>query len=124
MFKGTLKIISLVLNVLVFLLIFVFLTRLIWKDFGQNYIYSKPVGGDYYNALTYQAYFSKYLSLPAKSWIPYLNEGSPAIGGYPFLPFYLTYPLTKSYEVATSMNIFSLISFLLFATASLLLFWQ
>lgn len=125
MIKKILKIWLFIFNTAVFFTLTAIIIKVVWSYLGIDYVYNNiPVGGDYFNGLTYQIHFSKYLPNPATGWLPFWNEGMPVIGGYPFLSFYLTYPLTKLYEITTAMNIFSINSLVLFFIASLLLFWQ
>lgn len=125
MIKTAIKIAQFITNLAIFLTLSVVIFRIVWVYLGFEYVYGKdPIGGDYFNALSYQIHFSKYLPNPPSGWLPFWNEGIPVIGGYPFLSFYLTHTLTKFYDVATAMNIFSIGSLVLFFVASLALFWQ
>lgn len=125
MIKIALKILAFLINAAIFLTLSVVIFRIVWAYLGLEYVYGKePIGGDYFNALTYQSYFSQYNPHPAQGWLPFWNEGTPVIGGYPFLSFYLTNFLTHLYDTAVAMNIFSLLSLALFFIFSLLLFRQ
>lgn len=96
-----------------------------WIVAGKIYVTNNtPVGGDYFNALTYVNFFQKYFFIPPLGWVPFWNEGSPVIGGYPWLAFYLMMPLMIFFDSASSMEIFADISLGLFFVASLLLFKQ
>lgn len=107
----------------VFLLLSACISFLWWQWAGKPYIFGmQPIGGDYFNALTYAKFFSTHLPLPPTGWVPFWNEGSAVIGGYPWFAFYLMYPLTRFFDTATSMEVFSAVSLLLFFLASLLLF--
>lgn len=119
------KVFTSLLNLSIFVFLSVIIFRILWGWFGQEYVFgNQTVGSDYFNALTYQIHFSKYNPNPISSWLPFWHEGSPIIGGYPHLSFYLTNYLTKLYDVAVAMNIFSIGSLYLFFIACLLLFWQ
>lgn len=125
MIKIALKIGAFFLNAAIFLVLSVVIFRIVWVYLGLEYVYGKdPIGGDYFNALSYQIHFSKFVPNPASGWLSFINGGAPIISGYPFLAFYLINPLTGIYDIATAMNIFSIISLVLFFTASLLLFRQ
>ena len=123
MIKTAIKIGILTFNTAIFLALSVAIFTIVWNYFGLEYIYGKdPIGGDYFNALTYQVFFATYSPSPLYGWLPFWNEGFPVIGGYPFLSFYLVNLLTQIYDVATAMNVFSILSLWLFFTASLLAF--
>ena len=124
MLKKILQITSVFFNILIFLVLAAILIRFLWIYFGENYVDSLPVGGDYFNALTYQLHFSKYLPHPVSGWLPFWHAGSPIIGGYPFLSFYLTNFLTRFFDIVTAFNFFSASTLILFGIASLALFWQ
>lgn len=124
MIKKILQIIILFLNISIFVILSWALARFLWIYFGKSYLEGPPVGGDYFNALTYQIHFSKYLPFPASGWLPFWHEGRPVIGGYPFISFYLTHFLTRFFDVVTAMNFLSAASLILFGIATLALFWQ
>jgi len=124
MLKKILQIASLLLNILAFVVLSAAFVWFLWIYFGKNYIENLPVGGDYFNALTYQIHFLKYMPHPASGWLPFWHAGSPVIGGYQFLNFYLVNYLTKFFEIVTAFNFFSAASVILFAIATLALFWQ
>lgn len=124
MAKKLITLLSFFLNSFAFVSIASITGYVLWQFFGKSYIWSEPVGGDYFNALTYQAFFSKYLPNPISGWLPFWNEGTPVIGGYPSLTFYLTHFLTNFFDLETALNTFSVISLVLFFVASLALFWQ
>lgn len=122
--KRIFPVLAFLLNSSAFISLSIIANRILWEFFGKSYIWSEPVGSDYFNALTYLNHFAKYLTHPAASWLPFWNEGSPAIGGYPFLSFYLTLPLVAEYPMTVALNLLSYGSLLLFFIACLLLFWQ
>lgn len=125
MIKKILNALSPIFNSLVFLSLSIIIIEAVWFYFGKDYVFpSRIIGSDYYNALTYLIYFNRYLPHPATGWLPFWNEGAPVIGGYPFLTFYLIQPLTKYFDLLTSMNYYSFFALVLFFIASLLLFWQ
>lgn len=125
MLKKIFQSVVLLINLVILVTLSIVIIRFSWDYFAKDYVYgSKPVGGDYFNALTYQDFFSKFKPNLINGWLPFWNEGAPVIGGYPALQFYLTNYLTKSYDTATAMNLFSAGSFLLFLVFSLLLFAQ
>ncbi|OGM26998.1 hypothetical protein A2627_02415 [Candidatus Woesebacteria bacterium RIFCSPHIGHO2_01_FULL_39_28] len=110
-------------NLIIFLALSLGFSLLWWFWLGKNYIFAtSPIGGDYFNALTYANFFKNHLSLPPLGWLPFWNEGSPIIGGYPWLAFYLIYPLTKIFDIASAMEIFGAFSIYLFLIFSLILF--
>lgn len=86
--------------------------------------YHKAAGGDYFNALTYAKFFAENKPLPFNGWMPFWNGGIPIIGGYPTLFFYLMLPLTSFFDIASSMELLSIILILFFLIASHFLFWE
>ncbi len=124
MVKKLIPFISLLLNSSAFVLLALLTTYTLWQLLGKSYVWSEPVGSDYFNALTYLAHFAKHQTNLASSWLPFWNEGNPAIGGYPFLGFLLMIPLLKEYSMTVALNLFSYASLVLFFIASLLLIWQ
>lgn len=111
---------------LIFLLLAAVIISFIWQNrIASPYLTSnRAVGGDYFNALTYAKFFAQHLPLPPKGWMPFWNEGIPVIGGYPTLFFYLITPLTHYFDVASSMELGSIIAILLFLIAAHFLFWE
>lgn len=96
----------------------------IFKPLSDLYLKSNsPIGSDYYNGLTYLKYISKYLPFPPAGWLAFWHEGIPIIGGYLTTPFYITSLLTKTFDLASSMEIFNLSTLFLFIIGSLILFW-
>ncbi|MEK7165297.1 MAG: glycosyltransferase family 39 protein, partial [Patescibacteria group bacterium] len=82
----------------------------------------QPIGGDYYNSLTYALHFADHLPFPPTGWLSFWHEGRPVIGGYPTFVFYLMYPLFKFFEPALAMEIFSIGTQFLLLVSSFLLF--
>lgn len=111
---------------LIFLLAASVLISIIWQQrVAEPYITStKAVGGDYFNALTYAKFFAEHLPLPPTGWMPFWNGGIPVIGGYPTAFFYLMHPLTQFFDVASSMELLSIIFILLFLISAHFLFWE
>lgn len=115
----------LIFNLLAFITLTAVLCILWWHLFGKSYIFtSEPVGGDYFNAITYVKFFKDSLPLPPQGWVNIWFEGMPVVGGYPWLSFYLIQPLTNYFDVATSMEVFSAITLLLLFLGSFILLWQ
>jgi hypothetical protein len=113
------------LHIIIFLTFSAILLFVWWSIAGNSYVFSdKPTGGDYFNALTYVNFFYHYFPLPPLGWLPFWNEGSPVIGGYPWFAFYLMKPLMEFFDPANTMEIFANLSLALFFIASLLLFRQ
>ncbi|MBI2327832.1 hypothetical protein HYU92_05945 [Candidatus Curtissbacteria bacterium] len=113
------------LNLAIFVVVSVLIVQILWVIFGKDYVFwNDIIGSDYFNALTYLIYFTKYLPFPPTGYLPFWNEGMPQIGGYPFFSFYLVQPLTKYFDLMTSMNYYSFATLALFFIASLALFWQ
>ncbi len=113
------------LNFIIFIALTAALAYLWWHLFGKSYIFShEPVGGDYFNALTYVEFFKKYLPLPPNGWVDIWFEGMPIVGGYPWLSFYLIQPLTSYFDVATSMEMFSAFTLFLLFLGCFILLWQ
>jgi hypothetical protein len=122
LFKSILKSI---ISISSFLITSTIILYLAWQWFGKEHISRNlPVGGDYFNALTYVNFFHKNLTLPPSGWLPFWHEGSPVVGGYPWFAFYLMQPLTRLFDIATSMEVFSVTMILAYLFFSLLLFWQ
>lgn len=113
-----------IINSAVFIGISLLLVNVLFYTFGKNYIDSEPVGGDYYNALTYLAFYAKYHPFPTQGWLPFWLEGGSTIGTYPALAFYAIKPLLQFYDAPTATNIFSFLTLAAFLVSSLLLFWQ
>lgn len=125
MIKNDLKARLFLVNFLIFLSLSFLVTKIFWTFFGKTYVFSKdPVGGDYFNALTYIVHLSRSLPNPLSGWLSFWNEGSSVIGGYPFMPFYLVTYLAKYFAPSVAMNYFSFATLALFFIFSLLLFWQ
>ncbi len=113
-----------IFNTAVFLGISLIILNVAYYAFGENYIDSEPIGGDYYNALTYLVYYAKYQPFPTQGWLPFWLEGGSTIGTYPALAFYAIKPLLQFYDLPTATNIFSFATLTAFLVFSLLLFWQ
>lgn len=122
--KTVLKFGLLFVNITVFVLLSALVIYVLWFYFGKSYVAGPPVGGDYYNALTYLNFLTKHPTLPTNGWLPFWHEGTPLMGGYPFLSFYLTKPLTSYFDIYNSLNYFSFASLSLFFVFSLALFRQ
>jgi len=122
--KFFLQIIKHFLNLIIFLAFSGILLYYSWELAGKTYLLSgKPMGGDYFNALTYVEFFNQQLPIPPLGWLPFWNEGSPLIGGYPWLAFYLMKPMMMFFDSASTMEIFSSVSMGFFFVASLILFY-
>lgn len=90
---------------------------------GPTYLNSStPIGGDYFNFLTYADFFKKYLPFPPTGWVPFYNQGQPVIGGYPWLGYYLMLPFTQGIDTSTGLNYFGLTFHILFFVSCLLVF--
>lgn len=102
------------------------LIAFIWQQrIATPYLtYPKAVGGDYFNALTYAKFFAENLPFPPTGWMPFWNGGIPVVGGYFTTFFYLMYPLTHVFDVASSMELTSMILLLFFLLGSHFLFWE
>lgn len=101
------------------------LIAILFKGIALEYLtFGRPVGGDYYNALTYAVHFAKHLPFPPSGWLSFWHEGIPIIGGYPTFAFYLMSPLFRYFEPAHAMELFTIGSLLLFLLVSFLLFWE
>lgn len=124
MTQKLLKLAQISVNIFCFAAISVIITNILWNLVGKEYVYSEPVGGDYFNALTYLQFFTNYHASLPRVWLDFLNEGQSVIGGYPFLFFYVASSFTRFYDLATSMNIASFGFLLAFFLSCLLLFWQ
>lgn len=97
----------------------------LFKPVLDKYLASDwPIGGDYFNALAYADAFAKHLPFPPTGWLAFWHQGSPVIGGYFIVPFYLMAPLWKWLPVASGMNLFMIYSLLLFLVVCLVLFWS
>ncbi|OGH20043.1 MAG: hypothetical protein A3D74_03930 [Candidatus Levybacteria bacterium RIFCSPHIGHO2_02_FULL_37_13] len=125
-FITTLKHIAIkIFNLLIFIAFSAILIYIWWILAGKTYLQSQqPMGGDYFNALTYVNFFYNHLPLPPTGWIPFWNEGSSIIGGYPWLSFYLMKPLMAFFDPASTMEIFASASIVAFFVACFLLFQQ
>ncbi|MBI4057983.1 hypothetical protein HY405_01580 [Candidatus Microgenomates bacterium] len=122
--KFILQTLATVINVFIFSILAIVITTLWWKIVGEQYLFSsQPMGGDYFNALTYAKFFKDHLPLPPQGWLPFWNEGVPVIGGYPWFFFYLIQPLTKFFEIAQAQEILAVTSLLIFFILSFWLFW-
>lgn len=98
---------------------------IIFNTLAQEYLtFPRPVGGDYYNALTYAIHFAKHLPFPPTGWLPFWHGGIQIIEGYPTFAFYLMSPLFMFFEPAHAMELFAIGSLLIFLIISLLLFWE
>lgn len=98
-------------------------TSFIYKPLASEYLnFPRPVGGDYYNGLTYAVHFAKHLPLPPTGWLSFWHEGIPVIGGYAVTAFYLMSPLFKWFDAATAMEIFSAAALLMFFLTAGVLF--
>ena len=78
------KMIKTILNIKILILFSLLIAAVWWIIFAQDYIFAKtPVGGDYFNALTYFSFFAKHLPHPAAGWLhfgmraPQLLEATP-----------------------------------------------
>ncbi|MBI2011691.1 hypothetical protein HYS91_02905 [Candidatus Daviesbacteria bacterium] len=112
-------------HLIIFSLLSALVSFIYWIWAGKDYIFAKtPIGGDYFNALTYAQFFKDHLNLPPQGWVPFWNEGSPIISGYPWAFFYLLYPLTKYFDLPTAMDYLSIAFLLLFFIFSLTFFYQ
>lgn len=101
------------------------LTFLWWKLVALWYLtLPHPIGGDYYNGLTYVVHLMRHLPLPPQGWLTFWNEGVPIIGGYPWVTFYLMAGLAKWFTPAIAMNLVSLIFLLFFIISAHLLYLQ
>ena len=111
---------------LILLLLTSLLIGFIWQQrVATPYILSEQaVGGDYFNALTYAKFYAQNIPFPPTGWMPFWNAGVPVIGGYPFGFFYLMLPLTRFFDIASSMELTSIILILFFFIASHFLFWE
>lgn len=119
------RIIRVLFNLFAFLILSFVLIFIWWSLAGKTYLFNKqPVGGDYFNALTYVNFFYHHFPLPPTGWAPFWNEGAPIIGGYPWLAFYLMKPLMILFDPVNTMEIFSNITLALFFTTCILLFKQ
>lgn len=102
-----------------------FVTILWWKFLASRYLNLEyPVGGDYYTGITYALNFAKHARLPPATWLSFWNAGTPVVGGYQWLTFYLILPLSLIFDVYSSLDIVSLGAILLYLIFSHLLFWQ
>ena len=99
---------------------------LVWQQRIANpYLSSlRAVGGDYFNALTYAVFFARHHPFPPTGWMPFWFGGIPVIGGYPNLFFYLILPITRFFDVPTSMELTSIVFILLYLIAAHFLFWE
>ncbi len=113
------KIISLIALAIAIVLIFETFKPLIYEYLN----FPRPIGGDYYNGLTYSTAFAKHTPFPPTGWLSFWHEGIPIIGGYPTTPIYLMAPLFKSMDPSSAMEGFMIGSLLLFLVACLILFW-
>lgn len=114
----------LLINIAIFAVLSHFIANYMWETFGKNYVYSFPVGSDYYNALTYLIHLHKFYPPLPSGWFPFWNGGTPFVGGYPFHVFYLLKDFFNYFDPFILMNAFSLASLTLFFIFSLLLFRQ
>lgn len=125
MIKKILSILQFFINLTLFLSISLLITQFVWQNFGWEYTFgATPIGGDYFNALTYLMHITKHLPFPPTGWFSFANEGVPVIGGYPIFAFYIIIPLIKYFDTAIALNLFSIASLILFFIASLLTFWH
>lgn len=98
---------------------------LLFEPFKNAYLnLAQPVGGDYYNGLSYSIQLSKHLPFPPSGWLNFWHEGQPIIGGYHIFPFYLAILLFNNSGPAVALGLYSVGALLLFLIFSLLLFWQ
>lgn len=112
------------LNFIIFLSLSLLTFYVLYTYFGKSYISSPPVGGDYFNALTFATFYQNHLLSPLNTWLPFWYAGASALGGYPPLTFYTTSYLSNFFKMSNALNSFSFISLYLFFVASLLMFWQ
>lgn len=124
MLKKLLKTSIFTINLTIFAALAFLIDYTLWSLFSNAYVDGKPVGGDYYNALTYLIYVIKYAPNPTAGWLPFWNEGVPIIGGYPIYIFYLLKPFANGTDLFVLMNRFSHFFLSLFFISSLALFWQ
>lgn len=123
--KPLLKIIKIIYNILFFIILSAAIIYIWWIVAGKAYITSPhAIGGDYFLALTYVNYISQHLILPPLGWLPFWEEGSPMIGGYPWLIFYFMSPFFHLSSPANIMELFTALSTLIFFLTGLLLFKQ
>src|SRR3990167_8454702 len=114
MVKKLLQLVNFILNFTIFISLSILTYRIFYSFFGQKYINGPPIGGDYYNALTFLTYYQKYNPFPISAWLPFWYGGSSAIGSYPPLSFYLVNLLYPLQEPIKALNSFSFISLYLF----------
>ena len=117
-----------ILHLLVTILLGVFFTLVIafvfWQIAGKTYLHlSFPAGGDFYNFYTYAVFFHKFLTLPPFGWMHWWNEGTAIVTGYPYIHYYLIYPLYQYFDTFTAVQIYNLILLFFFFLTSFLLFW-
>ena len=97
------------------LVILLLLVIILFKPLAYKYLnMSRPVGGDYYNGLTYAVHFAKHIPFPPMGWLSFWHQGIPIIGGYPTTSFYLMSPLFAYFEPAAAMEIYGVVTLLLF----------
>lgn len=113
-----------IINLAIFILLVLIINYALWSFFGNQYVNAPPVGGDYYNALTYLLFVKDHSPNLTQGWFSFWNEGNPLIGGYPFFVFYILKPLMSKLDPIILLNYFSFYSLVLFFASSLLLFWQ
>lgn len=111
---------------LILLLAGAVLVSLVWQQrIADPYLTAnRAVGGDYFNALTYAKFFAEHTPFPPTGWMPFWNAGVPVVGGYPTAFFYAILPLTRIFDVPTSMELTSIILLLAFLIFSHFLFWE
>lgn len=124
-FKKISSIFSKTLN-LILLLLAAVLVSFVWQQrIAAPYLSAgRAVGGDYFNALTFAEFFARHLPFPPTGWMPFWNAGVPVVGGYPSAFFYAMIPLTRFFDVPTSMELLSIVLLLPFFILSHFLFWE
>jgi len=102
----------------------ILISWLFYKNVAQWYLHlPEPIGGDYYVGLSYATFFSKHLPWPPSGWFPLWNSGVPVVGGYPWFIFYQMAPLLKTLNPGVAMDIYSLVTLLLFFVFAHLLYF-
>lgn len=113
------------LSFLILLASLIFIVSIWWQTLVVWYLHlTHPVGGDFYTGLTYAVQIAKHVSLPPAGWFSFWNAGTPIVGGYQWLIFYLIVPLIPIFGVYKALDVISLGSILLYFLFAHLLFWQ
>lgn len=81
-------------------------------------------GIDLYNSASYVSYLIRHFATFFGGWNYSWYEGSPFGADYPFLHFYLMVPFAKSFGLLYGIQIFSLVSSLLFVIFAYLTFFE